>query len=38
MVLAPSGMWIKPLAGGGYKDKDVGTKPNILTKGKRYRS
>lgn len=38
MVLAPSGTWIKPPAGGGYEDKDGGTKLKILTKEKRYRA
>lgn len=38
MVLAFSGMWIKPLAGGGSEDKDGGTKPKVLTKEKRSRA
>lgn len=38
VVLAPSGTWIKALAGGGYEDKNGGTKLKILTKEKRYRA
>lgn len=38
VVLAPSGTWIKALAGGGYEDKNGGTKLKTLTKEKRYRA